>query len=382
MRLTLDFSRPGCCRRTGTWLLKWTAVAASAVVLTAPACCALPVSRKSNQDNLAQWPGSRPGVLRLAPHCHNLRPATRRTRAGVMIWNWMASSPKCLRSNASTRRRAPSRVFGASVFVMNADGSNERKLIAGTAIGSFAWGPDSTAIAHCPLSIAQADMLGQSFPAWRGEIEMVDVASGALFYYRGIPPNQPITGGPPAVASWHHAVLRWNGIGHLLVQREFDETTATRTNPGQEPGGVPLRAWAGQRTEGMCLRLARLGQPPACRQPLQPQAQPHARLLQNCRRQRGRAWTSSSIATAPFPRTDWFCATATPYRRFWRATRRFNSRHRTAHGATPGSSAGHPMAPNVQGTSSSTTGRPSRAMARAAPARWAICPTVATTSAG
>ncbi len=124
---------------------------------------------------------------------------------------------------------------GWAVFVMQADGTDERLLIAGTGIGAFAWSPDSKSIAYCPQGRGQREMLGQTYDAWQGEIEIADVASGALVYRRGIWPNPVITLGPPTVGSWYHTVPRWNGLGHVLAQRIHDVNTAHRTNPGVEP---------------------------------------------------------------------------------------------------------------------------------------------------
>ncbi len=128
----------------------------------------------------------------------------------------------------------PSSSDGYPVYVMDADGNNERQMCS-AGWGSFAWSPDSRTLAYCPLGMAQATMLGQTYNAWRGEVEMADVATGSLVYRRGVLPNQPIVSGPPSVSSWYHVVPRWNGLGHLIAQRVVDTTTATRTNPGVEP---------------------------------------------------------------------------------------------------------------------------------------------------
>lgn len=125
---------------------------------------------------------------------------------------------------------------GYALFVMNADGSNERQVAAG-AQGSLAWRNDSIHLAYCPLSVGTATLAGFSGLIVRDStVRVVDTRDGRVVYSRGVPFNPPVvTGGPPVYPSgyYHHPV--WEGTNALLVNFQNEQLTAVESVPPQVP---------------------------------------------------------------------------------------------------------------------------------------------------
>lgn len=125
---------------------------------------------------------------------------------------------------------------GYSIFVMNADGSNER-LVAAGALGSLAWRSDSVHLACCPLSVGRVDLAGYTDLGVRsGTVRVVDTRDGRVVYSRGSTPGAPVlTGGPPRHPNGYYHHPLWDGPGTLLVNFQNDELTAVESVPPQQP---------------------------------------------------------------------------------------------------------------------------------------------------
>ena len=125
---------------------------------------------------------------------------------------------------------------GYALFVMNADGSNERQVANG-AQGSLAWRNDSVHLAYCPLSVGTTTLAGFSGLMVReGTVRVVDTRDGRVVYSRGVPFNPPVlTGGPPVHPNgyYHHPV--WDGPGVVLVNYQNEQLTAVESVPPQVP---------------------------------------------------------------------------------------------------------------------------------------------------
>lgn len=127
-------------------------------------------------------------------------------------------------------------VDGYALFVMDADGSNERQVAAG-AQGSLDWREDSRHLAYCPLSVASVDLAGfTGLTVRNGTVRVVDTFDGRVVYARGGVDSPPVlTGGPPShpAGFFHHPL--WDGPNGLFVMYQNETLTAVESVPAQLP---------------------------------------------------------------------------------------------------------------------------------------------------
>lgn len=125
---------------------------------------------------------------------------------------------------------------GYALFVMDADGGNERQVGAG-AQGSLAWREDSVHLAFCPLAVGSTTLAGFSGLGVRtGTVRVVDTRDGRVVYARGVAANPPVlSGGPPTHPNgyYHHPV--WEGPDRLLVNYQDETLQAVESVPPQLP---------------------------------------------------------------------------------------------------------------------------------------------------
>lgn len=125
---------------------------------------------------------------------------------------------------------------GYFIYVMNADGSNERLVAAGSR-GSLAWRSDSVHLAYCPMSVGTTTLAGFTGLGVRsGTVRVVDTRDGRVVYSRGSTPGAPVlTGGPPTYPNGYYHRPIWEGPDALLVNFQNDELSAVESVPPQVP---------------------------------------------------------------------------------------------------------------------------------------------------
>lgn len=124
---------------------------------------------------------------------------------------------------------------GYFIYVMDADGSNERLVAAGVR-GALAWRPDSVHLAYCPIGFGNTDLAGFSGINVRsGTVRVVDTRDGRVVYSRGSTPGAPVLTGPPTTPNGHYFQPVWEGPDALLVNFQNDQLTAVESVPPQVP---------------------------------------------------------------------------------------------------------------------------------------------------
>jgi hypothetical protein len=118
---------------------------------------------------------------------------------------------------------------GSALFVMNADGSNERQV--GTGIpGSIAWRPDSIHLAFCPEGLIRRTLFGiQNVVTYAGTLQVVDTRTGLLSYSRGLEdgPGVVVEGGSPTFGL---SLPYWHGSDTIYCQSFVGAITFDGTN--------------------------------------------------------------------------------------------------------------------------------------------------------
>jgi hypothetical protein len=118
---------------------------------------------------------------------------------------------------------------GSALFVMNADGSNERQVATGIA-GSIAWRPDSIHLAFCPEGLIRKTLFGiENVLTYAGTLQVVDTRSGLLSYSRGIEdgPGVIVEGGYPTFGL---SLPLWHGNDTIYCQSFVGAITYDGTN--------------------------------------------------------------------------------------------------------------------------------------------------------
>lgn len=136
---------------------------------------------------------------------------------------------------------------GSALFVMNADGSNERQVATGIA-GSIAWRPDSIHLAFCPEGLIRQNLFGfANVVTYAGTLQVVDTRTGLLSYSRGLGdgPGVVVAGGSPTFGV---SLPRWHGddtlycqsfVGALTYDGTYIRENVRRTIRSYQVGSLP-----------------------------------------------------------------------------------------------------------------------------------------------